>query len=180
MPAPTNVQYHQIGSYIHVLIQEANVRAEDLDVQIQRRRLTVELGRGAEKAILIEGLLHGQVDVGNSKTKIHNDHILIKLRKMEEAMEWPQLMLSGGPTTGMSTGPVGTTSLQRASQHVLVSPESSPTRTVQWNPMEKNLLHTPKHMAEAGVDRLNSSLSNLVHKVLHHGDEEKRDEEMVI
>jgi len=71
-----NCQFHQQGNYIHVLIQGKGITADNLDVQIQRRRLTVTLN----KRTVVEGLLQGQVDVGNCKVKIHVDYAEIKLR----------------------------------------------------------------------------------------------------
>ena len=81
-------QLHQQENNIHVFIKARGVQEEDLDVQIQRRRLTVNLNR----VCVMEGLLQGQVDVGNSKVKIHPDYIEIKLRKATSET-WPQLML---------------------------------------------------------------------------------------
>ena len=160
-----NCQFHQQGNYIHVLVKGQGITSDNLDVQIQRRRLTVVLN----KVTLVEGLLQGQVDVGNCKVKIHSDYAEIRLRKANEDEMWPQLLL-GVPDM--------MTSLQRAQQQtamtsypaqMIVSPESSPTRSKPT---------TPKTVVGAGVDSLNMSLSNLVHKVFTHDHEEMRDDAM--
>ena len=130
------------------------------------------------KVKLIEGLLQGQVDVGNCKVNIHSDYAEIKLRKIQDEI-WPQLLL-GVPDM--------MTSLQRAQQQTaasmnnnnnntamdssmgrptafMVSPETSPTR-------RKSVVTTPKTVVEAGVDAMNMSLSNFVHKVFTPSDEQ--------
>jgi CS domain len=145
-------QFHQQGNFIHVLIKAAGVRDEDLNVQIQRRRLTVNLN----KQCIVEGLLHGQVDVGNSKVKIHPDHVEIKLRKADPNETWPQLML-GVPDM--------MTSLQRAQNQgpAPVSPDNSPTRPV---------VDTNKLM---NTSKLNASISNMVHNVFKGVEDDMRE-----
>lgn len=165
-----NCQFHQEGNYIHVLIKGKDITRDDLDVQIQRRRLTVTLN----KVTLVEGLLQGQVDVGNCKVNFHSDYAEIKLRKANQDEMWPQLLL-GVPDM--------MTSLQRAQQQTasmntaamdssmgspaafMVSPETSPTR-------RKSVVTTPKTVVEAGVDAMNMSLSNFVHKVFTPSDDQ--------
>ena len=161
-------QFHQDEKNIHVLIKGDNITRDDLDVLIQRRRLTLTL----KKEILVEGLLQGQVDVGNCKVNIHADYAEIKLRKANTGEMWPQLLL-GVPDM--------MTSLQRAQQQTtsgistamdsssnmafMVSPETSPTRRT-------TIVSTPKTVVEAGVDAMNMSLSNFVHKVFTPSDEQ--------
>ncbi|CAB9497056.1 expressed unknown protein [Seminavis robusta] len=110
-----NCQFHQHGNFIHVLVKGRNVKEDDLDVQIQRRRLTVVI-RGET---MVEGLLHASVDVGNSRVKVHPDCVEIKLRKGVADEVWPELML-GVPDM--------MTSLQQAQAATRVSPEPSPSR----------------------------------------------------
>jgi hypothetical protein len=167
------LQYHQVDNFIHVLIKEADVSSSDLEVSIQKRRLTVVLTKGKNKTTLFEGLLFEGVDVGNCRTKINDDHILIKLRKENPTIDWPQLQLGGSAIT--SETPAKMTSLQRAQyssppiSHAF-SPEDSPTRSsLTWN---------PKNKVKEGVDSFHTSFSTLVsgvNKVLHELGEEKRD-----
>jgi len=141
-----NCQFHQQGNYIHVLIQGKGITADNLDVQIQRRRLTVTLN----KRTVVEGLLQGQVDVGNCKVKIHVDYAEIKLRKAHDE-EWPQLLL-GVPDmmTSLQRAQQQSAMESRAAKPMTVSPDSSPVRS--------------KHLASPKTG-LEMSLSNLVHKV---------------
>ena len=144
-----NCQFHQQGNFIHVLIKARGVQEDDLDVQIQRRRLTVNLSGNC----VVEGLLQGQVDVGNSKVKIHPDYVEVKLRKANPEEVWPQLLL-GVPDM--------MTSLQRAQSQVgfppaPVSPETTPSRPVKT------------------TEKLNASISNMMHNVFKAVEDEMRD-----
>lgn len=167
------LQFHQVGAFVHVLIKEAGVSPKDLNVDVQRRRLNVVLNRKNNRVTLFEGLLYDSVSVGNSRTKIHDDHILIKLRKENASADWPQLQLGGSAITTHTPAPM--TSLQRAQQSSSswVSPESSPTRLSDtWNPKAKVFV-------KEGVDSFQNSFSTLVsgvNKVLHDLGEEKRDD----
>ena len=153
-----NCQFHQEGNYIHVLIKAKGVQEEELDVQIQRRRLTVILRR----QIKVEGLLHGQVDVGNSKVKIHPDCVEIKLRKVNEEESWPQLLL-GIPDM--------MTSLQKAQSERNISPPETPTRT----PKRKSKPTGGYNKFNSSLSTLNASLSNAMHSVLKAAEDETRD-----
>lgn len=179
MISNTNLQYHQVGNFIHVLIKEAGVKPEELNVQIQKRRLTIILTKGKNRLTLFEGLLFDSVDVGNSRTKINEDHILIKLRKLDETIDWSQLQLSGTSSEPPQNSRNSISSLQRAQQSSWVSPESSPTHpSNNWSPKEKIAAVNPKEFVKEGVDSFQTSISSLVsavNKTIHELGEEKRE-----
>mgnify|MGYP000060355600 CR=1 FL=1 len=158
-------QFHQQENHVLVFVKGNNIQEEDLDVQIQRRRLTVVL----HKNTIVEGLLHGQVDVGNSRVKIHPDFVEIKLRKAKngsnEVEVWPQLLL-GVPDM--------MTSLQRAQalHPAHAPPVAGNKRRTSYVISPEHSPHKAKTVVGQGASSLNASLnaslSNFVHKVFTH------------
>ncbi|KAG7373227.1 SGS domain containing protein [Nitzschia inconspicua] len=90
--AAPKYQYYQSDKFVTVSILEAQVREEDLNVKLEPKHLIVTLRKHGKEFTVVAGVLYQEIDPKNSKIAIKDEKVLVKLRKVEEKYDWPELM----------------------------------------------------------------------------------------
>lgn len=85
-------QYYQSDKFVTVAILETQVREENLDVRLEPQYLAVTLRKQGKDFTVVAGTLYQEIDPEKSKVTIKDEKVLVKLRKVEEKFEWPELM----------------------------------------------------------------------------------------
>ncbi|KAL3905582.1 MAG: hypothetical protein SGILL_009620, partial [Bacillariaceae sp.] len=92
MASAPKYQYYQSDKFVTVSILEAQVSEEDLNVRFEPQQLVVTLHKGGKDFTVVAGSLYQEIDVTKSKVTIKDEKVLVRLRKVEEGYEWPELM----------------------------------------------------------------------------------------
>jgi tetratricopeptide (TPR) repeat protein len=85
-------QYYQSDKFVTVSILETQVQEEDLNVTFEPQHLVVKLRKQGKDFTVIAGTLYQKIDPDKSKIAIKDEKVLVKLRKVEEKYDWPELM----------------------------------------------------------------------------------------
>ena len=115
-------QYYQDDKVMTIQIIASNVKPENLNVQFERKHLTVILNNHT----VICGDLYCDVDVEHCKTKIKEEKVLIKLKKVDLNYEWPELMSRKG--LGLGATPKSTAKSETAAGETKTDDGESETK----------------------------------------------------
>jgi suppressor of G2 allele of SKP1 len=160
-------QYYQSDKYVTVSILEARVSEEDLNVRFEPKHLVATLRKGGKDFTIIAGTLYQEIDVDNSKINIKDEKVLIKLRKVEEGYEWPELMgkaIDSKPSVALSSKKAtaedtNTTDDLTPQKTPTVPKDSSKPRPYashrDWDAIEKSIEEEEKNDKPQGDEAMN-------------------------
>ncbi|KAL3903031.1 MAG: hypothetical protein SGILL_010602 [Bacillariaceae sp.] len=167
-PSTPKYQYYQSDKFVTVSILEARVTEKDLTVRFEPKHLVVTLRKGGKEFTVVAGTLYQEIDVDKSKTNIKDEKVLIKLRKIEEGYEWPELM---GKATDSKPSPSSTIKTDASVSDAETSQDATPKKvpTVpkdsnkarpyashrDWDAIEKDIEEEEKKEKPQGDEAMN-------------------------
>jgi suppressor of G2 allele of SKP1 len=153
-PTMPKYQYYQSDKVMTISILESNVKAEDLNVTFDPKRLTVILRKGGVDFTVIAGTLYNSIDVERSKVVIKDEKVLLKLRK-EEAFEWHELFGKANdskPAAAKKPPSASDESIPKAKDAAIPRPYSSDR---DWDAIEKSVIEDEKNEKPEGDEAMN-------------------------
>ena len=91
-PTAPRYQYYQSDKFMTISILEPNVQRDQLDVTMERKRITVVLRKAGVAFTVVAGPLYEEVNTELCKVQVKDEKVLIKLRKVNTGYEWPELL----------------------------------------------------------------------------------------
>jgi SGS domain/CS domain len=159
---------------VTISILEAQVKQEDLNVRLEPQHLVVTLRKLGKDFTVIAGSLYREIDPTKSKINIKDEKVLVKLRKIEQNYDWPELMgkVIDGHTKKVANhddnnkndgGTGGDTPLQNNSSNNTTIPTIPPTSNKprpyvshrDWDAIEKNIEAEEKNQKPQGDEAMN-------------------------
>jgi suppressor of G2 allele of SKP1 len=152
-PTMPKYQYYQSDKVMTISILESNVKAEDLNVTFDPKRLTVILRKGGVDFTVIAGTLYNSIDVERSKVVIKDEKVLLKLRK-EEAFEWHELFgkANDSKPAAAKKPPASDESIPKTKDAPIARPYSSDR---DWDAIEKSVIEDEKNEKPEGDEAMN-------------------------